>query len=157
MLPAQGAPTIPYIFLGNTYEGPTKREITIGIQYEGNQITRKFLPEKTIEDIVDEVSVSLGYHCYLRSDYKKFNVFIGRQKISMKRELGYYRNLLRANNYRMRIERKLDINIVKREIIRDYNHEDIQNLMKFLTTMDPIVEQAEEGEKAAYEDYQKAK
>ena len=159
MFPAQGTPRIPYIFFGNTYEGPDKNAIIIGINYENKDVNRAYPPETTIEDIVNDVSDKLGYENQLimKEDIQKFNVFIGRQKINTDRELGYYRNLLRANAYRIRVERKLHINIVKREIIRDYTHADIQVLMKWLTQMDQTIEQMEEAEKAAYEDYQKAK
>ena len=153
------APRIPYIYFGKLYEGPEKNDIIIEIHYEGKHVARSFPPETTIEDIVDEVSDKLGYEneLVIRDDFQKFNVFIGRQKISMKRELGYYRNLLKARGYRILIERKISINEVKREIIRNYNHEDINVLMEFLKEMAPAIEQAEEGEKASYEDYQKFK
>ena len=159
MLPAQGTPRIPYIFFGNTYEGPDKNAIIIGINYENKDVNRAYPPETTIEDIVNDVSDKLGYENQLimKEDIQKFNVFIGRQKINTDHELGYYRNLLRANAYRIRVERKLNINILKHEIIRDYTHEEIDFLTQFLKEMSPAVEQAEEGEKAAYEDYQKAK
>ena len=148
---------IPYIFFNQTYEGPARDGIIIKIYYEGKEITRQFPPETPIEYIVEEASEKFGYEFYLKTHTHNFNAFIGMRKLKMDRELGFYRNFLKGNGYRIRVQRKININEFKHEVIRDYTHEDIEVLMKFLSDMETTIEQAEQSEEASYQDYQKAK
>ena len=171
MFPEQGAPALSITVEGtqlkisrkpSRFDNPNRPArkvsripefILVHVQYKGNDEVRMYEKTTKVREIIADTASKL--HCPLDfyEDWQNFTLYIGHNRISENREIGFYHGLLKANFHTITIRDRPATGDMVVSILNDYSSDEIQHMFNVISQMKETVELSNEATEEIYKDY----